>query len=513
MVNKTILFFKTLNEKQILLLLLGMAFGLRLYAVLMAKGIAYDSVSYGFMARDFLDGDFIKGLSYPFHPLYPFLISLVSFDSAHVEIAGRLISLFFGTLTLIPVFYLAKEMLGSKGAMLSALLYSAHPYLVTYSGMLLSEATYWGLLTLSVYFFWMGLRQGRTFRVFISGVFLALAYLTRPEGIGYLFVFLLWIAIYGGIKKGWSKKLVIAGGLVLPICIFIIPYLQHIHQETGHWFISKKATEAQLGLLEKVKGGGDPSPIEAIKGETSKKTTSRAVRIIRNVIYHIPFTTYYYLGAYHFSLWLFLFFGLIRIRGGTIEEELFLSSLVLFHLFSLATFLPSTIRFSVPVIPLSLFWAAAGVFEMRRFFQKIKMREPEKWVFFLVVLFILVQLPQTLKPERKHREEQKKVGQWLKENTPKGALIMSNSPQEIFYADREFILLPSGISTPKRPGKSYKEVMNFINQKGIQYILVDKNTREINPGFIESIRESDVKVFHQFKLENGAIITIYKVID
>lgn len=95
MVNKTILFFKTLNEKQILLLLLGMAFGLRLYAVLMAKGIAYDSASYGFMARNFLDGDFIKGLSYPFHPLYPFLISLVSFDSAHVEIAGRLISLFW----------------------------------------------------------------------------------------------------------------------------------------------------------------------------------------------------------------------------------------------------------------------------------------------------------------------------------------------------------------------------------------------------------------------------------
>ncbi len=71
MVNKTTLFFKTLTEKQILLLLIGITFGLRLYAVLMAKGIAYDSASYGSMARDFLKGNFIKGLSPAFHPFYP----------------------------------------------------------------------------------------------------------------------------------------------------------------------------------------------------------------------------------------------------------------------------------------------------------------------------------------------------------------------------------------------------------------------------------------------------------
>ena len=53
MVNKIISFFKSLNERQALLILIGVTFGLRLYAVLMAKGIAYDSAGYGFMARDF----------------------------------------------------------------------------------------------------------------------------------------------------------------------------------------------------------------------------------------------------------------------------------------------------------------------------------------------------------------------------------------------------------------------------------------------------------------------------
>jgi hypothetical protein len=72
MVNRITLFLKGLRERQILLLLLGITFGLRLYAVVMAKGIAYDSASYGFMARDFLKGEFLKGLTPAFHPFYLF---------------------------------------------------------------------------------------------------------------------------------------------------------------------------------------------------------------------------------------------------------------------------------------------------------------------------------------------------------------------------------------------------------------------------------------------------------
>jgi hypothetical protein len=54
MVNRIIFFVKGLNERQLLLLLVGITFGLRLYAVLMGQGIANDSAAYGFMARDFL---------------------------------------------------------------------------------------------------------------------------------------------------------------------------------------------------------------------------------------------------------------------------------------------------------------------------------------------------------------------------------------------------------------------------------------------------------------------------
>jgi 4-amino-4-deoxy-L-arabinose transferase-like glycosyltransferase len=507
MINKFIYFLKTLNEKQVLLLLIGITFALRLYAVLMAQGIAFDSAAYGFMARYFLKGDFIKGLSIPGHPLYPLLMSLFSLDSTHVEMTGRLLSLFFGTLTIIPLFYLVKGAIGQKEAIFSALFYSFHPYLVTYSGMLMTEATYWGLLVLSVYFFWTGLKKEKVWRAMLSGFFLGLAYLTRPEGIGYVLVYLIWAVVEGGLEKKWFKRSIFIGALILTVFIFVIPYVIYIHQETGGWLISKKALAVQSDLLKE-----SPEKVDPTIGIDQNKPVSGDSKILwitHNIIQFLPSVTYRYLRAYHFSLWLFLFFGLIRVRRKVIDYELFVASLVLFHLFSLSTFVSSSIRFSVPVIPFSLFWAGTGILEVKRYLEKIKISNPEKVIFLFITVVILIQLPESLKPERRFRARQKEVGLWLKQNTPQGCLIMGNSPQEAFYADREFRVLPLGISRHGIPGKSYNEIINYARIKGVRYILIDNNIREMNPGFIESIQSTDLKEI--FRKEYRGIV-IYEVI-
>jgi hypothetical protein len=212
-------------------------------------------------------------------------------------------------------------------------------------------------------------------------------------------------------------------------------------------------------------------------------------------------------------LWPFLFFGLIRIRQTAIAYEWFLAFLVLFHLFSLSTFIPSTIRFSVPVIPLSLFWAGTGILEIRRYLGKIKISHPEKVIYLFILFVILIQLPQCLRPERRHRAEQKRIGLWLNQNTPSDAIIMSNSPQEAFYANREFVLLPQGTLVRGKSGKSYEEIICFARERGIQYILVDRYTPETNPDFMKSIQESDLKECYKYKAKDGTITIVFKVID
>jgi len=513
-VNKITLFFKNLNEKQILLILLGITFILRLYAVLMAQGIAHDSAAYGFIARDFLKGHFIKGLSSPAPPFYPFLISLFSMDTPHVEIIGRCLSLFFGTFTIIPLFYLVKKTIGQKEAIFSALFYTFHPYLVTYSGMMLTEATYWGILILSVYFFWTGLKKESVWRTALSGCFLGLAYLTRPEGIGYVLVYLLWIILNGGLKKKWLKKFILMGVLILTVFIFVVPYVIYIHQETGQWLISKKAVDTQSHFIKK--NIEEIKPSKGSEQDKPVKGNSKIIWIARTIVHHFPSVLYHYLRAYHFSLWLFLFFGLIRVRRKGITDEWFLTSLVLFHLLSLSTIPHSTIRFSVPVIPLYLFWASAGILEMKRYMEKIKIAIPENAIFLIIAVVILVQLPQSLKPERGHRAFQKKVGLWLKQNTPADAVIMSNSPQETFYADREFMILPEGSSPPRDPEKSYDEMIRYAKSKRVRYILIDKNAQERNPGFIDAIQSkgrSQTKDLKEVFRKVDQSLIVYEVID
>jgi hypothetical protein len=161
----------------------------------------------------------------------------------------------------------------------------------------------------------------------------------------------------------------------------------------------------------------------------------------------------------------------------------------------LSTFVPSAIRFSIPVVPLSLFWAATGILEIKRYLEKVKISNPEKAAFLLIFVLILSQLPQDFKPERTRRADQKKVGQWLQQNTSPDAIIMSNSPQETFYADRRFIPLPPEPSRRGTPGSSYRETIRYARTRGVRYILVDRNTHETNQDFVESVENKDLKEF------------------
>jgi len=516
MLSRITLALRNLNERQTLLLLLGLTFGLRLCVVLMASSIPNDSASYGFMARNFMKGEYQKGLSSVLHPFYPLLISFLSPGPAYVELTGRFISLLWGTVTLLPVYSLVRKVVGQKEATFAALFYCLHPHLTTYSGMLLSEATYWGLLTLAVYLFWMGLRRGNLLESMSSSLLLALAYLTRPEAMGYLLVFVVWAVIYGDAKEGRVRKFVLIAGLV---CLFFaasFPYLLQIRRETGHWLISKKALETQVRYLtvDQTKQEMRRPSLEKRPGARQRPFgwVHRLREMASNIFRYIPFTIYYYLKAYSFTLWIFLFFGLIRKRqeGEDRRYEWFLASMIFFHVFSLATFIPSISRFSLPLIPISLLWAGAGVLALQRFLKRRGLSEPARWIALFIILMVLIQLPFELRSAMKGREEQRMAGQWLKENTPPDAVIMSNSPQEAFHAEREFFALPPAPPFGIGGGPSYQDVLSLAKEKGVQYLLVNQDTATYNRNFFESLPTSELQSLYRWDDQKKFMI-IYRL--
>jgi hypothetical protein len=234
--------------------------------------------------------------------------------------------------------------------------------------------------------------------------------------------------------------------------------------------------------------------------------------IVNNVIQYLPYTTYYYLKAYSFTLWIFLFCGLVRRRqeGEDRRYEWFLGSLVFFHVFSLATFIPSTSRFSLPLIPISLLWAGAGVLPLQRFLKRRGVSEPAKWIALFIFLMVLVQLPFELRTVRKVREEQRVAGQWLKENTPPDTVIMSNSPREAFYAEREFFALPPAPLFGKGGGPTYQDVLRLAKGRGIQYLLVNQDTATYNRNFFESVPTSELRSVYRWEDQKKFMI-IYRL--
>jgi 4-amino-4-deoxy-L-arabinose transferase-like glycosyltransferase len=230
------------SERRKLFFLIGIAFALRLYLVITAKGIDPDGIVYLSAAKDLLDKNYYKAFSNVFPPFYPFLTALLYPVTRDFELAGRIISLIFGTLIVFPIFYLGKRLFGETVAIFSVLLSVFQPYLAQFSGSVLTESIYTFLIALGVLVGWKGLDSRSKGFMFLVGILLGLAYLTRPEGIGFVVLLSLWIFFFGGMRF-WQDvgiKFSMFFSLMAGTVIFALPYILFLHEVTGRWILSRK---------------------------------------------------------------------------------------------------------------------------------------------------------------------------------------------------------------------------------------------------------------------------------
>jgi 4-amino-4-deoxy-L-arabinose transferase-like glycosyltransferase len=174
---------------KVLLLIMALAFGLRIFLVLYPEVIHNDGVEYIRYAKEVLAGNWTGGKA---NPGYPVLIALVYTLIKNYELAGIWVSVIFGVLLVIPVFYLAKEIFNERVGIISGLVAAVHPLLYLASGSVLTESTYHFFIVTSVLFGWYAFSKGRFYQVLLFGLFTSLAFLTRPEAIGFLFIFSMW---------------------------------------------------------------------------------------------------------------------------------------------------------------------------------------------------------------------------------------------------------------------------------------------------------------------------------
>ena len=126
----------------------------------------------------------------------------------------------------------------------------------------------------------------------------------------------------------------------------------------------------------------------------------------------------------------------------------------------------------------------------------------------LLVLSFVVRawplMPLTSVPER---TEQRTVGEWIAENTPEDARIMTRSFHVQGYSDRDVVAMPSA---------EYRSMLEFARRMGVSYIVADENTiRRRRPEVYDILmRETGapagLELVHEFT-ERGVVVKIYRL--
>jgi len=202
------------SREAVLVLLLGVI--IRLFAFYNTFIVVPDSVLYIHQARALYYGQWGAltscGLSYL--SSYPIFIAGAYILFHNWIIAGMSVSLFFGSITLIPIYFLMKQFFNERTSTLGTLIFALTPVLVGRSVDVIRDPVYWFFLVLGVFFFVRHFDKRNYLYLFMSSFSFLTASWARIEAI--LFVIVSCMYILAVRQKNKIKKIAI---FILPLFI------------------------------------------------------------------------------------------------------------------------------------------------------------------------------------------------------------------------------------------------------------------------------------------------------
>jgi 4-amino-4-deoxy-L-arabinose transferase-like glycosyltransferase len=498
---------KSENFRPTLLLVpLTLALLLRLPLLIWPEVIYNDSTIYVLAAKGILEGKWTETVVPPF---YPMLIATAQFVTGDFEMAGILISVIFGTLLVIPVFYLGRELYDARVGMIAALLATVQPYLFKYSGSVLTESIYYFLVAAIILTALRSFNTGKPFYALLFGALTAVGYLVRPEAIGFLAVFGAWILLVNPVhtRRPFARRTTIV--LLAGLCFiaFSSPYLVLLRKELGRWELSKKVS-VTMGVAE-----GDDM-IEILPGEAFKKQHLTVRSFLNNpfpfvkaVAFGIFQAFYKFQQSFNPLLFLLAIIGFVRKKGSFIHwrQNLFVLSFALFFFALVFPMFKISPRYTSHMIPLTLPWAAYGFMGITEFIRsRDKVRRYSGKTICIILLFIIAGLlvQGVVQRRREHRVVQKQAGLWLKHNIPRGEKLMSRTVQEAFYAGMELIRMPEG---------DFEHAIETARSRSVRYIVIDEKAKKHLLDFSEKADQQGLVFLHSWK-RGERTISVFEIV-
>jgi len=269
------------NDRYVWLLLI-ISLSVRIYLSFFTYVIKNDSVAFMQNAKYFVSGDFSSGLGHPYHPLYSLIMAVLYKVVPDMELSGTIISVFFGTLTVMVFYLIGKSVFDQKVAFISSIILAFHPYAVRFSADIISESTYFFFFISALGSGYFAITNRKLLLFALTGICSALAYLARPEGIGIIIIVVSFCALKDctKIKALWKEKLVAILILVVSFLVFSSPYLVYIKSETGKWLLTMKRNLSQPNIAKMPEDRSRDKLIEESAGKTSSDVNTNKQTVV-----------------------------------------------------------------------------------------------------------------------------------------------------------------------------------------------------------------------------------------
>jgi 4-amino-4-deoxy-L-arabinose transferase-like glycosyltransferase len=463
----------------ILLLLVISAFIIRCVFA-NAQIIASDGFLYIEVAKNIFSGNFEGVYEYGFFNLYSFLIALFQMIFHNWELSGKMVSVLFGSLTVIPLFLFIKEIFDIKVAFVSTVFYTIHPRFVEYASDILREPTCWFFSALAIWLAWVGISRKKWFVFVLSGLSTGLAMFTRSEGILICIVVILWISWWFLREKEQRKEIVAYMAIyVLSLPLLMAPFLFLLKENTHNWELGHPIEK--VAQLIRSNDNKEIQPMVSDKSPGEKKGSFELSGIYRFGASLLD-VLYKFVKAFNVVL-IFLFLcGICRRRSIPYSQgDVILLIWITVVFLGLLSYLTKVgylgTRHGLLMAFPSLAWSGVGFFEVRdrvrkwvgskRLFQRYARFD----TFFLIILILIILVPQTVFSLRNDKVELKKAGVELKQMGFSNTVFMVQPTLSriAFYADAKSIPLLDKIdnNTIKALAKEHHATLLIIDERTI----------------------------------------------
>lgn len=509
------------NKNLWVIILLG--FFIRLYAFMHNYVINNDSASYIYQAKAISNHmwDAARSCNYSFISMYVFFIMPFYKIFNDWIIAARAVSIFFGTITLIPLYFLIKRFFSKEVTAIVLLVYAFNPLLVRENTEIMTDTVFWFFSILGLYLFVKAVDKNKNKVFILSSLSFCLASFTRLEGL----IFILGSLLFMIFRKNRDIKNILSFSfpLILLIIISGSSFLFHNGgQSPLSLYILPRFKALYLGFFENPFRNNMTNKLIDLNSQYIEFIPINFFTYVKMTLWSVAFGILLTktIPAFYFPFFVLFVIGFKNLKKEIKREPLtgylFFLSIFIFiflYIFILKTWVMEK-RYVASLIFPSFIFIGFGLQTIIDFL-RVKGFKEKLLIPILCILTIAVTLPLNLKPIRKDKLHIREIGELIAiENPNENIQVATSDVRVIFYANmsRNDLMCPAPVIDYKGlTHKKYPEMITLLREKNIKYFLWEEDKWKFaSYDFMKEVNTRDMVEVGRWEIDQNRLV-LFKI--